>query len=93
MRTEKWIERGLDSLQAGQWFDGIQLLQGALRRAIRLNQPELVKEIIQKSSDYLLPGQQTEIFCHFILDSLLLIGKIQRYQEARGRFPQESSRA
>ena len=75
MRTDKWIERGLNSLQAGQWFDGIQLLQGAQRRAIRLNQPDKVKEILRKSSDSLFSEQQNEIFCHFILDTLLLIGK------------------
>lgn len=81
MRTDNWIERGLVTLQARQWFDGTQLLRGALQRAVRLNQPEKVKLILRKSSEFLLPEQQNDLYCHFILETLPLLGKKNREKD------------
>ena len=75
MKTSNWIERGFASLEAHKWFDGIQLLRGALQRAFRLNQPEEVELIIQKTSEYLLSNQKSDLFCHFVLEVLPLFGK------------------
>jgi hypothetical protein len=81
MKTNSWIEMGFASLEAHQWFDGIQLLRGALQRTFQLNQPEKAELIIKKTSDHLLSNQKRELYCHFILEILPLFGKKNQSQE------------
>jgi hypothetical protein len=46
MRQNIWVERGLEALQQGQWFDGLQMLQGAVERTSRQDQPDVSERII-----------------------------------------------
>jgi hypothetical protein len=87
MKPNNWIEKGFASLEAHQWFDGIQLLRGALQRAFQLNQPENAELILEKTSDYLLSNQKSNLFCHFVFEILPLFGKKNRDEKWIAIFP------
>ncbi|MFW9853982.1 MAG: hypothetical protein ACFFFG_02950 [Candidatus Thorarchaeota archaeon] len=48
MRQNIWVERGLEALRQGQWFDGLQMIQGAVERAGRQDQSDVVEQIINQ---------------------------------------------
>jgi len=70
LEIEKWIEKGLDSFKANQWFDGIQYIQGGLQRTFQSNQVKMVETIYQATSELLLPANKQKLFCQIVMDSL-----------------------
>ncbi|MHA2202092.1 MAG: hypothetical protein ACW991_00245 [Candidatus Hodarchaeales archaeon] len=63
MKKDRWFERGLDELQQGHWFDGFQMLKGAIQRTIRLNNPDYGKMILSKSIPLFATGNQEKLAC------------------------------
>ena len=70
MEIEKWIERGLDSFKANQWFDGIQYIQGGLQRTFQSDRAKKAEAIYQVTSELLLAANKQKLFCQLVLDSL-----------------------
>ena len=70
MDIEKWIERGLDSFKANQWFNGIQYIQGGLQRSFQSDQAKKAEIIYQASSKLLFEANKQKVFCNIVVDSL-----------------------
>jgi hypothetical protein len=66
MKKNPWLERGLVELQQKHWFDGFQMLQGALQRAFRFNKPNSAKIIIAETISQLSAGKQEKLTCDFM---------------------------
>ncbi|MFX0170359.1 MAG: hypothetical protein ACFE9L_00405 [Candidatus Hodarchaeota archaeon] len=66
MKKNLWLERGLAALQQKHWFDGFQMLQGALQRAFRFNNPNSAKEIITEAITQFSAGKQEIMACKFM---------------------------
>jgi hypothetical protein len=66
MKKNLWLERGLAELQQQHWFDGFQMLQGALQRAFRFNKPNSAKEIITEAIAQFKAGNQEIMACKFM---------------------------
>jgi hypothetical protein len=63
MKKNPWLERGLDELKQGHWFDGFQLLKGALQRTFRFENPDHVKMILSKAIPLFTLGNQEKLAC------------------------------
>ncbi len=70
MEIDKWIERGLDSFETNQWFDGIQYIQGGLQRAFQSNQVKKAETIYQVSSELLFAANKQKLYCKLVMDSI-----------------------
>ncbi len=79
MKENPWLERGLDELRKNHWFDGFQILQGALQRAFRLNQPDDAKFIISEATSIFVSGNQTKLVCDLVL--VLIVNIRQRLSD------------
>ena len=75
MEIEKWIERGLDSFEANQWFDGIQYIQGGLQRTFQSDQANKTETIYQATSELLFTANKQKLFCQLVMDSLPYLRK------------------
>ncbi len=75
MEIEKWIERGLDSFKANQWFDGIQYIQGGLQRTFQSDQANKAETIYQATSELLFAANKQKLFCQLVMDSLPYLRK------------------
>lgn len=73
MKENPWLERGIDELHKGHWFDGFQILQGALQRAFRLNQPNDAEHIISEATAIFASGNQTKLACDLVLALIITI--------------------
>ncbi|UCE13714.1 MAG: hypothetical protein JSV04_00730 [Candidatus Heimdallarchaeota archaeon] len=71
MKRDLWLERGMDELQQGHWFDGFQMLEGALQRAFRLNKPDQVEKIVSKALSTFSSTKQSKLACDLV-HSLIL---------------------
>ncbi len=81
MKQNTWLNKGIRSLEEKKWFDGIQLIQGALQRSFRGNDYENVKKILNKTSELLTPAEKTNIFCQLVLSTILPIGERIKNEE------------
>ena len=63
MKEDPWFERGLEELKRGHWFDGFQMLKGAIQRTIRNNNAEHVKLILSKAIPRFISGDQEKLAC------------------------------
>ncbi|MFW9903059.1 MAG: hypothetical protein ACFFFH_01890 [Candidatus Thorarchaeota archaeon] len=63
MKKDPWFERGLDELKQGHWFDGFQMLKGAIQRTFRFNDPDHAKMILSKSIPLFTTGNQVKLAC------------------------------
>ncbi|MHA1976295.1 MAG: hypothetical protein ACW98F_01215 [Candidatus Hodarchaeales archaeon] len=75
MKTDKWIERGLSSLSSGDIFDGMQLIEGAILRAFRLNHPDIALKIFKSTSEILISKKLEDLNCQFVLGTIPLFKK------------------
>lgn len=75
MKTNPWLKRGLDELQQGHWFDGFQMLQGALQRTFRCNEPDHAKMIISKAVPLFVSGNQAKLACDLVLGLIKSISR------------------
>ncbi len=75
MKIDKWIERGLNSLSSDEIFDGMQLIEGAIRRVIRKNDPEIALKIIKDTNEILVQRGYEDVYCKFILNIIPLFKK------------------
>lgn len=71
MDRDLWLERGMDELQQGHWFDGFQMLEGALQRAFRFNEPDHAQVIISKALSAFSSTKQSKLACDFVLSLVL----------------------
>ncbi|MHA2245049.1 MAG: hypothetical protein ACXADY_08775 [Candidatus Hodarchaeales archaeon] len=67
MKTNLWLKRGLDEIRQGHWFDGFQMLQGALQRTSRCDEPDHAKMIISKAVPLFVSGNQAKLACDLVL--------------------------
>lgn len=70
MEIEKWIEKGLDSFKANQWFDGIQYIQGGLQRTFQFDQANKAETIFHATSELLIAANKQKLFCQLVMGSL-----------------------
>ncbi|MHA1994935.1 MAG: hypothetical protein ACW97Z_10365 [Candidatus Hodarchaeales archaeon] len=75
MKIDNWTERGFTSLSSGKIFDGMQLIEGAVRRVFRLNQPTKALQIFKRTNEILIPKEMKELYCQFILGTIPLFKK------------------
>ena len=75
MKIDNWIDRGLDSLSSGDFFDGIQLIEGAIRRTFRSDHPDTALRIFKRTSEILIPEGLEDLYCQFILGTIPLFKK------------------
>lgn len=68
MKKDPWLKSGLDALQQGHWFDGFQMLKGALQRVFRFDEPNNAKIIISKAIPLFNSGNQEKLACDLVLD-------------------------
>jgi hypothetical protein len=80
MQKNPWLERGLNELDNNRWFDGFQMLQGALQRTIRLNQPENAKMVITESLHRFKNGKQEKLACNLFR---ILVTNLQKKMKER----------
>ncbi|MFX0181702.1 MAG: hypothetical protein ACFE95_01370 [Candidatus Hodarchaeota archaeon] len=66
MKKNPWLERGLVELQQKRWFDGFQMLQGALERAFRFDKPNNAEIILAETIIQLSAGKQEKLTCDFM---------------------------
>ncbi|MFX0049943.1 MAG: hypothetical protein ACFE8U_01495 [Candidatus Hermodarchaeota archaeon] len=66
MKKNLWLERGLAELRQENWFDGFQMIQGALQRAFRFNKPDSAKEIITEAIAQFSAGKKEIMACKFL---------------------------
>ncbi|MHA2238039.1 MAG: hypothetical protein ACXACP_14130 [Candidatus Hodarchaeales archaeon] len=81
MDLDTWLKNGIESFEKQEWFDGIQLIQGALQRSFRRNLSENVKNIIKFTSEFLIPAEKSDLYCQLALSTILPIGKRSKDQE------------
>ncbi|MFW9780506.1 MAG: hypothetical protein ACFFE8_16820 [Candidatus Heimdallarchaeota archaeon] len=72
MRHNIWVERGLEALQKGQWFDGLQMIQGAVERTGRQDQPDVVEQIINQILP-IFPENWNTLVCELVREILTQI--------------------
>ena len=75
MEIDKWIEKGLDSFKANQWFDGIQYIQGGLQRTFQSDQANKAETIFHAASELLITANKQKLFCQLVMDSLPYLRK------------------
>ena len=63
MKKDPWFERGLAELEQSRWFDGFQMLKGAIQRTFRFNNPDHVKMILSKVIPLFMTGNQVKLAC------------------------------
>ncbi|MFX0014272.1 MAG: hypothetical protein ACFFB2_07260 [Promethearchaeota archaeon] len=79
MITDPWISRGLDEIKNGHWFDGFQMLQGAIQRAFRYGKPDQAKVVISKAVPLFTSGNQKRLACELVL--VLIMRTSQKVNE------------
>jgi hypothetical protein len=75
LEIDKWIERGLDSFKANQWFDGIQYIQGGLQRTFKSDKVNKAETIFHATSELLIIADKQKLFCQLVMDSLPYLRK------------------
>ncbi len=75
MIKDPWLKRGLVELQQGHWFDGFQMLQGAIRRAFRYGDPDRAKMVISKAIPLFASGNQAKLACDLVLALIMGISR------------------
>ncbi|UCG89554.1 MAG: hypothetical protein JSU57_03520 [Candidatus Heimdallarchaeota archaeon] len=75
MTKDPWLKRGLVELQQSHWFDGSQMLQGAIRRAFRYDEPDHARVVISKSVPLFASGNQTKLACDLVLTLITCISR------------------
>ncbi|MFX0123321.1 MAG: hypothetical protein ACFFAE_06745 [Candidatus Hodarchaeota archaeon] len=73
MEKDPWFERGLDELKQGHWFDGFQMIKGAIQRAIRFDKPDHAKMILSKAIPLFATGEQKKLACDIGLSLIISI--------------------
>lgn len=81
MKQDTWFKNGIESLENQKWFDGIQLIQGALQRSFRKNQYENTKNILVKSGEILIIAGEIDLYCQLALSTILPIAKREKEEE------------
>ncbi|PWI48750.1 hypothetical protein CEE45_05015 [Candidatus Heimdallarchaeota archaeon B3_Heim] len=75
MKIDNWIERGLNSLSSGDFFDGMQLMEGAIRRVFRSDHPDTALRIFKSTSEILIAEGLEDLYCQFIIGTIPLFKK------------------
>ncbi|UCG00380.1 MAG: hypothetical protein JSW11_12095 [Candidatus Heimdallarchaeota archaeon] len=73
MKKDPWFERGLDELKQGHWFDGFQMLKGAIQRTILFNNPDHAKMILSNTIPLFATGKQEKLACNLGLSLITSI--------------------
>lgn len=63
MKNNPWLLKGLEEFKRDRWFDGFQMIQGALQRAFRFNEPNSAKDIITQAIPSLQAGDHEKLIC------------------------------
>ncbi|MFX1516149.1 MAG: hypothetical protein ACFFC6_07565 [Promethearchaeota archaeon] len=63
MKEDPWFERGLNALKQGHWFDGFQMLKGAIQRTLRNNNADHAKMILSNAIPLFITGNQEKLAC------------------------------
>ncbi len=63
MKDNPWLLKGLEEFRNDRWFDGFQMIQGALQRAFRFNEPNTAKDIISQAVPSLQAGDHEKLTC------------------------------
>ncbi|MFX1504903.1 MAG: hypothetical protein ACFFDC_02205 [Promethearchaeota archaeon] len=72
MKKDPWFERGLDELKQSHWFDGFQMLKGAIQRTFRFDNPAHAKRILSEAIPLLTVGNKEKLACD--LGQSIIIG-------------------
>lgn len=80
MKQNIWVERGLEALQQSQWFDALQMLQGAIERSGRQNQPDVAERIIAQLIPK-FPEDQVMLACELVREIITRIRKRKSQME------------
>lgn len=80
MKQDLWLNRGLEELKQEHWFDGFQMLQGALERTVRCNKPGHAEKIISKATPLFTSKEKEKYAIDLILGLIL---NIRRRLDAR----------
>lgn len=72
-KKDPWFERGLDEIKQGNYFDGYQMVKGAIQRTIRFNNPDHAKMIISKVIPLFATGNQEKLACDLGLSLIISI--------------------
>ena len=81
MKQDTWFKSGIESLEKEKWFDGIQLIQGALERSFRKNDYENVENIMIKSAEILILADRLDLYCQLALSNILPIAERGKDEE------------
>ena len=73
MKQDIWLDKGLEELNQEHWFDGFQMLQGALARTVRCNKPDHAKMIISKAIPLFTSKEKEKLVIDLILGLILNI--------------------
>ena len=87
MEIEKWLERGLNSFKANQWFDGIQYIQGGLQRTFQSDQAKKAETIYQATSEPLLTANKQKLYCQLVMYSLPYLRKKTHHKKWTMLYP------
>ena len=75
MKHDPWVEKAIIEIDAGNWFDGFQMFQGALQRAIRQNNSSHAREIISKSIPLFSSGKQTRLVSDIVVNFFIALSR------------------
>lgn len=76
-----WVDRGLQELSSGHWFDGYQMLLGAYQRALKSNDPEIVSNILNDAIPLFLEANHDKLAFNLISNYILGIRSVRNKRE------------
>lgn len=76
MTSNSWFDNGIAAIQEKRWFDGYQMLFGALVRALRVKDLKTVHKIMINSIPLLVVGKQNNLACNIALSFINNFPKI-----------------
>jgi len=74
--TNSWFDNGIAAIRENRWFDGYQMLYGALVRAARNKNSKIVHKIITNSIPLFITGNQNSLACNIALSFINNFPKI-----------------
>ena len=78
MTSNLWFDNGMEAIRENRWFDGYQMLYGALVRATRIKDSETIHKIIINSIPLFVTGKQTDLACNIALSFISNFPKINK---------------
>ncbi|MFX1282317.1 MAG: hypothetical protein ACFFB5_01625 [Promethearchaeota archaeon] len=75
MIKDPWFSKGLAELHQGHWFDGLQMLQGAIQRAFRSGEPKHAGMVISKAIPLFASGNKAKLACDLTLALIMNISR------------------